>query len=102
MKSTKPCLTTMVTLYHHHQPANLESQRATVQSSEQVAKVRESKNLTQLTQSSWARSIELTSRRVSGSNSSTLLCSHAAARMDLKLLGINRIGFCFKPKFRVF
>ena len=64
--------------------ANLESQSATVQSSEHVAKVRESKNLTQLTQSSWARSIELTSRRVSGSNSSTLLCSHAAARMELK------------------
>ena len=64
---------------------DLESQSATVQSSEQVAKVRESKKRTQLTQSSCARSMELTRRRVRGSNSSTLLCSHAAARMDLKI-----------------
>ena len=67
-----------------HRSPYLESQSATVQSSEQVAKVRESKKRTQLTQSWCARSIELTRRRVRGSNSSTLLCSHAAARMDLK------------------
>ena len=66
-------------------PTDLESQSATVQSSEHVAKVRESKKRTQLTQSSCARSMELTRRRVSGSNSSTLLCSHAAASMDLEI-----------------
>ena len=76
-----------------HRPTDLESQSATVQSSEQVAKVRESKKRTQLTQSSCARSIELTRRRVKGSNSSTLLCSHAAARMDLKLKYIHMNKF---------
>ena len=58
----------------------LESHKATVVSSEHVTKVLQSKNRTQLTQSTWAFRKVLISLWVSGSNISRLRLSQAATR----------------------
>ena len=58
----------------------LESHKATVVSSEHVTKVLQSKNRTQLTQSTWACRKVLISLWVSGSNISRLRLSQAATR----------------------